>query len=70
MTARDELLRRVAGSFIDEDRANALIDAYAHELAEQIRGNTAHLEGNTTGNSIRRIVNELAADLIDPEVTP
>lgn len=37
MSARDELFRRVAGAFIDEAKANALLDAYRAEvLAEAI----------------------------------
>lgn len=32
MSARDELFRRVAGAFIDEDKANALLDAYRAEV--------------------------------------
>lgn len=31
MSARDELFRRVAGAFVDESKANALIDAFADE---------------------------------------
>lgn len=42
---------------------------HAHALAERIRANTEPLRGTVTGDSIRSIVNELAADLIDPEVT-
>ncbi|KOU29999.1 hypothetical protein ADK53_30500 [Streptomyces sp. WM6373] len=39
MSARDELFRRVAGAFINEAKANALLDAYRAEvLAEaQVR---------------------------------
>jgi hypothetical protein len=37
VSARIELFRRVAGSFVSEDRANALLDAYRAEvLAEAI----------------------------------
>lgn len=32
MTARDELWRRVAGAFINEAKANALLDAYRAEV--------------------------------------
>lgn len=32
MSARDELFRRVAGAFIDEVKANALLDAYRAEV--------------------------------------
>lgn len=36
MSARDELFRRVAGAFIDEAKANALLDAFRDEvLAEE-----------------------------------
>ncbi|WP_228973420.1 hypothetical protein [Streptomyces sp. DH12] len=37
--------------------------------AEKIRESTLHLAGTVTGDSVRRVVNELAADLIDPEVS-
>lgn len=37
MSAREEIFRRLAGAYVTEDRANALIDAYAHELAQQLR---------------------------------
>lgn len=53
MGAREELFRRVAGAFVDEDRANALIDAYVHELAERIR------ELSRDGYSAQEIANRL-----------
>jgi hypothetical protein len=68
MRARDHLHSVMQDAGFGPAYADSLIDAYAHELAEKIRANTAHLEGTATGNSIRLIVNELAADLIDPEV--
>jgi hypothetical protein len=35
MTARDELFRRVAGAFIDETKANQLLDAYRDEVLRE-----------------------------------
>lgn len=37
MNTRDEIFKRLAGAFISDERANALIDAFAHELAEKVR---------------------------------
>lgn len=62
MSARDELFRRVAGAFVDEDKANALIDAYAHELAEKIRRQVD--EVTVYGDWYSGMYE--AADLIDP----
>ena len=68
MSARDEIFKRLAGAFIPEDRANALIDAYAHELAEKIRYACASWgapprQGQACDACERR------AAVIDPEVT-
>ncbi len=35
MTAREELFRRVAGAYVSEERANALIDAYRAEVLRE-----------------------------------
>ncbi|MFF2502132.1 hypothetical protein ACFVTY_01865 [Streptomyces sp. NPDC058067] len=35
MTARQELFRRVAGAFIDEGKANELLDAYRDEVLRE-----------------------------------
>jgi hypothetical protein len=45
------------------ERASALIDAFAHELAEEIRAES------DPGSPIFVITAEEAADLIDPQVT-
>lgn len=41
MSAREELSRRVSGAFVDDERANGLIDAYRAEVlreaAEELR---------------------------------
>ncbi|MFB8071108.1 hypothetical protein [Streptomyces californicus] len=69
MSARDELLesllpwtRRPADG--EEDACNALIDAFAHELAEKVRAEERNRKG-WAGSSFGL---RLAADLIDPEV--
>ena len=36
MSARDELFRRVAGAFIDEAKANRLLDAYRAEVLREV----------------------------------
>lgn len=62
MSARDELFRRVCGAFVDEARANALIDAFAHELAEKIRAVNPQPDGWID------VAFDYAANLIDPTV--
>ena len=57
MSAREELFRRVVGSFVDEERANKLIDDLLHEEAEKIRNTLSYAYGCLQ-----------AADLIDPYV--
>ncbi|MFF5778107.1 hypothetical protein ACFY7Y_14300 [Streptomyces virginiae] len=43
-TAREQLFRRVAGAFVDETKANALLDAYRAEvLAEAIEAAESRL---------------------------
>ncbi|SEC03915.1 hypothetical protein SAMN04490357_1025 [Streptomyces misionensis] len=58
MSARADLLREMTHNhlYMDDDRANELIDAYAHELAEQIR------QMDTDPGT------QFAADHIDPHV--
>lgn len=55
MSARDEIFKRLAGAFISDEKANALIDAFAHELAEKIRAGMGDYHDA-----------RMAADLIDP----
>ena len=65
MSARERLtetLRSPGLVGLDEDEASALIDAFAHELAEQIRGWAAVQVGGETEE-----IYGYAADLIDPE---
>lgn len=73
MSARDEIFKRLAGAFIAEDRANALIDAYAHELAERIRTELAEKVSERLAGGIWEIrtvsTAQQAADLIDPKVS-
>lgn len=44
MSARDELLREMTHNhlYMTDERANELLDAFAHELAEQQRGLTVY----------------------------
>ncbi|MFD9070593.1 hypothetical protein [Streptomyces lasiicapitis] len=53
MSARDELFRRVAGAFIDEDKANALLDAYRAEVlnkaADDLMADLERQGGDATG---------------------
>ena len=68
MSARAELLREMTHNhlYMDDERANALIDAFAHELAEQQRAALEYGPGADwdykTGRSL--------ADLIDPSAGP
>ncbi|MFJ6237960.1 hypothetical protein ACIQH0_28220 [Streptomyces griseus] len=77
MSARDELLesllpwnRRPADG--EEDACNALIDAFAHELAEKARKimGPRQLPSGAEPEKIARYVNGWhdAVDFIDPEV--
>ncbi|MEW1803272.1 hypothetical protein ACIGO7_35655 [Streptomyces virginiae] len=43
MSARDELFRRVAGAFINEAKANALLDAYRAEVLAEAAYHVAYL---------------------------
>lgn len=64
MSARAELLREMTHNhlYMDDERANELIDAFAHEMAGQIRGWAAV----QVSGEIEEIYG-YAADLIDPE---
>lgn len=65
MSARDQLFRGVVGSFVDEERANKLIDNLLHEAAETIRNSEGPKEpfGGEWADSRDR---DHAANLIDP----
>lgn len=64
MSARDDLLYEMTHNhlYMDDDKANIKIDAYAHELAEQIR-NSLELRDLTDDHMSDCYA---AADLIDP----
>ncbi|MGC9439281.1 hypothetical protein [Streptomyces sp. WG5] len=55
MSAREELYRRVVSSFVNEEKANKLIDDLLHEAAEKLRRNGCGCRCERTN-----------ADLIDP----
>jgi hypothetical protein len=44
VSAREELFRRVASSFVDEERANKLIDAYRSEVLQEEARNLRRFE--------------------------
>ncbi|MEU4051198.1 hypothetical protein AB0F09_18620 [Streptomyces olivaceus] len=69
-TPREELFRRVAGAFVDESRANELIDAYrltvlteAIEAArsEYLRDNTGTPEDGAYNQAVSDVVAAISA---------
>lgn len=64
MTARDDLLREMTHQhlYMTDERAEELVNAFAHELAEQIR---AH--ANEDMDYYSPSGQYVAADLIDPQ---
>ena len=69
MTAREDLIYEMTHNhlYMDDDQANAKVDAFAHELAEQIR--KAVKRGHSDWyESAREGGMREAADLIDPEL--
>lgn len=67
-TAREELFRRVAGAFVDEARANALIDAHRLEVlteaVEAARGEYLHDQtGSPEDEAYNRAVSDVVAAL-------
>lgn len=74
MSAREKLYVHLTPAFGDAEFANGLLDAYAHELAEQIRAELAEQVKEIVGGGwaeIRTVYTaQHAADLIDPEVQP
>lgn len=69
VSARDWLYVRLTGALIDSELVSARLDAYAHELAEEIRHHDfdANVVGVRCGCS--EGLTDDAADLIDPEVS-
>ena len=66
MTARDDLYLLACSDMpVTSDEVNEAIDAFAHELAEQVRAQ----RGTTTLESGHHFFNgmDFAADLIDPK---
>lgn len=65
MSARDELFRRVAGAFIDESKANALLDAFRAEvLAEAIEAARGEYLTDGTGTDEDNAYNNGVTDTI------
>lgn len=72
MTARDDLRTALLQGWerYNPERADLLIDAFAHELAEQIRAETLNYERWAGPGTEHSRGTRNAATLIDPEVTP
>lgn len=72
MSKREELIRALAHPAVQTRpfEAIALVDAFAHELAEQIRAerDAANIPGSPASPDIIRGMGD-AADLIDPEAS-
>lgn len=73
MSARDELLREMTRNhlYMDDGRANELIDAFAHELAEEIREERDAMREESKDPRIGVTQDMLdgmgyAADMVDP----
>jgi hypothetical protein len=64
-TARDDLFRRVAGAFIDETRANELINAYRLEvLAEATDAARGEYLQDQTGTPEDEAYNQAVSDVV------
>ncbi|MGS2592107.1 hypothetical protein [Streptomyces hebeiensis] len=64
-TAREDLFRRVAGSFVDETRANALIDAYRLDvLAEAVDAARGEYLHDQTGTPEDEAYNRAVSDVV------
>jgi hypothetical protein len=64
-TAREELFRRVAGAFVDEARANALIDAHRLEvLAEAIEAARSEYLHDDTRTPEDEAYNQAVSDVV------
>ncbi|MEU5166812.1 hypothetical protein [Streptomyces mutomycini] len=74
MSAREELLEALLPLYRaqyapgEEESSNALIDAFAHELAEEIRRAQFGPEGQTWNWWDAATIPDECANLIDPEV--
>ncbi|WP_157875608.1 MULTISPECIES: hypothetical protein [unclassified Streptomyces] len=69
MSAREDLIRSVY-SKLSQNQMEELVDAFAHELAEEIRG-TMEYDGygaRKTAQISENVGKLAAADLIDPRV--
>lgn len=72
MTARDDLETGLlqGWKYHNRERAQLLIDAFAHELAERVRAIRITPSGHPSYDDGKDAGLDLAADTIDPEVTP
>jgi hypothetical protein len=70
MSARADLLREMTHNhlYMDDERANELIDAFAHELAERLRNVHGSGEGDAWNWWDAADIPAACADLIDPHV--
>lgn len=63
--AREELFRRVAGAFVDEERANSLIDAHRDQvLNEAIQAARGELLQDDTGTPEDAAYNQAVSDVV------
>jgi hypothetical protein len=60
MSAREELFRRVAGAFVDESKANGLLDAYRAEVLREAADNVRELYQQTA--NVQQTAGVLAAE--------
>lgn len=72
MDARSQLIAHLQQAGLTTARAEANVDAYAHELAEQQRADAqARHDRDYSDNRIFRLTGaRAAADLIDPQKQP
>lgn len=70
-TPREELVQELA-YVVGKERAEQLTDAFAHQLAEQIRTDAqVRHDRDFSDNRIFRLTGaRTGADLIDPQTTP
>ncbi|MFF5404603.1 hypothetical protein ACFY8K_16820 [Streptomyces misionensis] len=71
MSARADLLREMTHNhlYMTDERANELIDAFAHELAERLRSVHGSGEGDAWNWWDAADIPGACADLIDPHVS-
>ena len=67
MSARDELLREMTHNhlYMDDERANELVDAAIHEAIDRARRGVTVLEEHVGGFQYSRDVREIL-DIVDP----